>query len=223
VIYVALEPLVRRRWPERIVSWTRLLAGRLQDPMVGRDLLIGVGVGTAMVFAVEALIVIPARLGWPTVMSPSDYGLLSGPAAWVAGAMSVFDGVVTQSLVMMSVLSLMRLVLRRTWMASAAFFSLSFTIGTLANWPTHGPLAIVAGALIGALVTGIAVRYGLLAMAAAFFSFFLLLTFPVAAWPGAWYAPPGLFAFLLLAVFVALGVRGALAGRSILEMRALQE
>jgi hypothetical protein len=223
VLYVALEPLVRRRWPERIVSWTRLLAGRLQDPMVGRDLLIGVGVGLAIVFVTEALLVIPASLGWPTVIPPREYDLLAGPAVWIAGAMGVFGNVVSQSLAMMSVLSVMRLVLRRTWIASAAFFVLCSVIGTLMTWATHGWLAIVVGALIGALVTWSAIRYGLLVMTTAFFCFILLMNFPVAVSPAAWYAGPGLFAMLLLAGLVAFGARGALAGRSILEMRVLQE
>jgi hypothetical protein len=37
----ALEPYLRRRWPERIISWNRLLAGEFRDPLVGRDILIG--------------------------------------------------------------------------------------------------------------------------------------------------------------------------------------
>ena len=38
VLYVALEPYVRRRWPDALVSWTRVLAGRFRDPLVGRDI-----------------------------------------------------------------------------------------------------------------------------------------------------------------------------------------
>ena len=41
IAYVACELYVRRLWPEALVSWTRVLAGRLRDPLVGRDVLIG--------------------------------------------------------------------------------------------------------------------------------------------------------------------------------------
>ena len=41
-LYIALEPFARKKWPEQLISWTRLLAGRVRDPMVGRDVLIGV-------------------------------------------------------------------------------------------------------------------------------------------------------------------------------------
>jgi serine/threonine-protein kinase len=40
-LYIALEPYVRRRWPATLVSWSRLLAGRFRDPLVGRDVLVG--------------------------------------------------------------------------------------------------------------------------------------------------------------------------------------
>ena len=41
-IYMALEPDVRRRWPETLIAWSRVLAGRVNDPLVGRDLLLGI-------------------------------------------------------------------------------------------------------------------------------------------------------------------------------------
>jgi serine/threonine-protein kinase len=41
VLYVALEPYERRRWPATLVSWSRLLAGGFRDPLIGRDILVG--------------------------------------------------------------------------------------------------------------------------------------------------------------------------------------
>jgi serine/threonine-protein kinase len=54
VSYLALEPVVRRRWPDTLVSWTRLLRGRVLDPLVGRDVLVGVmgGIVNATAYAV---------------------------------------------------------------------------------------------------------------------------------------------------------------------------
>jgi ribosomal protein L31 len=51
--YIALEPVVRRLWPRTLISWTRVLAGRWRDPLVARDVLIGllVGLGYDLVFA----------------------------------------------------------------------------------------------------------------------------------------------------------------------------
>ena len=36
---------MRRRWPQTLISWTRVLAGRLRDPLVGRDVLVGAACG----------------------------------------------------------------------------------------------------------------------------------------------------------------------------------
>ena len=41
MLYVGLEPIIRKRWPQSLVSWSRLIGGAWLDPRVGRDLLIG--------------------------------------------------------------------------------------------------------------------------------------------------------------------------------------
>ncbi|NNE65413.1 MAG: serine/threonine protein kinase [Pyrinomonadaceae bacterium] len=45
VLYIAVEPLVRRHWTDLLISWNRLLAGDFRDPMIGRDILIGALMG----------------------------------------------------------------------------------------------------------------------------------------------------------------------------------
>jgi hypothetical protein len=39
--YLALEPFVRRHWPEALTAWARLVNGRFRDALVGRGLLLG--------------------------------------------------------------------------------------------------------------------------------------------------------------------------------------
>ena len=48
VFYMALEPSARRFWPQMLTSWVRLFNGRSRDPLVGRDLLVGVVAGSLM-------------------------------------------------------------------------------------------------------------------------------------------------------------------------------
>ena len=45
VLYVALEPYIRRTYPEALISWSRLVAGNPRNALVGRDILWGVGLG----------------------------------------------------------------------------------------------------------------------------------------------------------------------------------
>ncbi len=79
--YIAAEPLARTRLPRALVSWTRLTSARFRDPMVGRDLLIGMTAGTAIV-AVAAGARAAAGLLGPDPILPSSSWLaatLDGP------------------------------------------------------------------------------------------------------------------------------------------------
>ncbi len=46
ILYLAIEPYLRRRWPTLLVAWSRLLGGRWSDPLVGRHVLLGVVAGS---------------------------------------------------------------------------------------------------------------------------------------------------------------------------------
>ena len=64
LLYLALEPFVRKLWPQTIISWTRLISGKLRDPLVGRDVLFGVILGLVWVVILELRIWFGvARLG----------------------------------------------------------------------------------------------------------------------------------------------------------------
>ena len=45
LLYIALEPAVRARWPHAILTWSRVLAGRWQDAQVAAHVLYGALVG----------------------------------------------------------------------------------------------------------------------------------------------------------------------------------
>src|SRR5207249_1641223 len=56
LIYLGVEPFLRRRWPHRLIGWTRLLEGRFADPLVGREVLLGflAGAGIALASCIPA-------------------------------------------------------------------------------------------------------------------------------------------------------------------------
>jgi serine/threonine-protein kinase len=85
--YVALEPFVRRRWPELLIGWARLLAGRWRDPWVGRDLLIGAAAGAVWAAGTAVAHAAAGWLGFPPEVPHFGWvDLLEHPLCWVPAA-----------------------------------------------------------------------------------------------------------------------------------------
>jgi predicted Ser/Thr protein kinase len=85
--YLALEPFVRRLWPTNIITWTRLMSGRVRDPLVGRDLLIGTTIGCAITAVTLLYNFVPPMLGQPEPMpnlGGSAVGALAGSRNLIA-------------------------------------------------------------------------------------------------------------------------------------------
>ena len=45
-LYLAVEPFVRRKWPELLIGWTSVLQGSPLNPRVGHEILVGLAAGT---------------------------------------------------------------------------------------------------------------------------------------------------------------------------------
>ena len=80
MLYLAIEPWIRRNWPQAIISWSRLISGQLRDPVVGRDILFGVAFGTLWLVIFEVGNIPLARMGAAPPLSDSAY-LLGGRQA----------------------------------------------------------------------------------------------------------------------------------------------
>ena len=73
VLYIALEPYVRRRWPATLVSWSRLLAGGFRDPLVGRDVLAGCLLAPFTAALGRLVWFVPSWLGYPPPQPSSGH------------------------------------------------------------------------------------------------------------------------------------------------------
>ena len=51
LFYLAVEPYARRNWPDSLISWNRVLAGKLRDPLVASHVLAGFAGFSATDFA----------------------------------------------------------------------------------------------------------------------------------------------------------------------------
>jgi len=116
LFYIALEPYVRRFAPEILISWTRVIGGQIRDPRVGRDLLIGVAVGTTMALLGITFMFVAPLLGEPpaTPRSPNTVFLLE--ARLVAGGLlRVIPNAMSNAMAFAVVFVLARAVTRRVW------------------------------------------------------------------------------------------------------------
>jgi serine/threonine-protein kinase len=211
LIYVALEPYARRRWPQALISWKRLLSGQLQDPLVGRDVLIGAaaGVSTAALFVLTTLA--PAWLGLPPLYpQPFLHGSTLASFSDVAFRLFVnqFSSVL-YAMVFLFMLVLLRLLLRSNLLAVVAWCAL---VGS----PLVGEHAGVlwAGGLIRALLYfAVLTRGGLLALAVALYVEFNIHESPLTLDPSVWYATRSLPVFLVVLGLAVYGFHTSLAGK----------
>jgi hypothetical protein len=70
LLYIAIEPFVRRHWPDALISWTRLQTGRLRDPLVASHILAGMAVPCATVVVIDVLDLAGSRLWGPWALNP---------------------------------------------------------------------------------------------------------------------------------------------------------
>jgi predicted Ser/Thr protein kinase len=193
--YLSIEPLLRRSWPAKIVSWTRLLAGHVRDPMVGRDILAGCVLGLAIstVKVVETLIA--SSLGQRP--RQVDLDSLLGVSGMIRQLGQALREALTTSLVFVFLLLVSHLILRRERWAVAAVAMLFVPFGVIVN--SHSLwLAIVASLAQAGLIAVIWLRFGLLVDLTSRIVFLLVLTYPLTDNPSDWYA--GTTLFVLLAV-----------------------
>ncbi len=212
LVYIALEPLVRRRWPGMLIGWSRLLAGDWRDPLVGRDLLIGAALGFGLAALFYAQNLLPPLLGRPPAAPvPMPYhGLLGPQQLFYLFAEQVNSGILS-GMSLLFLLLLLSLVLRRRWAA----FGVLWVIILLPS--VAAPEATFASVIYGAAATTTVLfalrRFGLLTLM--FMQFFInaFFLFPVTTDLSAWYAGGS---FVTLAVSIALAAYGfhtSLAGQ----------
>jgi len=213
VVYIAFEPFVRRRWPGRIISWSRLLAGGFRDPLVGRDILIGALFGIGIILCNFYLAnVIPKWLGYPPNIPWWDF-----PATQLLGLRSFAHGItqqvfaaLLQGFMLLFVLLLFYIILRRE---RAAVFVL-WLLNAVAMSLTHETVAGVPFACVGALLVMVVLyRYGLLALISSIFFLHLVIFYPITSDLSAWYAADFVLALLICLALIGFAFYTSLAGQ----------
>ncbi|HZM95002.1 MAG TPA: serine/threonine-protein kinase [Vicinamibacterales bacterium] len=202
--YLATEPFVRRQWPQVLVSWTRLLGGRVRDPQVGRDVLVGCTAGAIVAVLGLSAVIAPSWLGLAPDVVPADiigavYGLQRVvPLLVWRSAQSVFTG-----LSAVFVLVVLRVVLGRRSLAIVAFVvlaAIAYSMSSAYFW-----ISLAGTLVLHSFFTLILVRVGLLAAVVAFYASGLFIVFPVTVEFSRWYAGAGVTALLVLGAMATFG------------------
>jgi hypothetical protein len=221
--YMALEPYVRRRWPDVLISWTRLISGKVLDPLVGRDALAGALMGTVAALSGYALDSLPYWFNIPGLTPVNSFPYtLGGPNRFLAQGLGIFLFNVFSTLVTLFLLFVARVFLRKQWLA-VGLTGLILTILNLGSTGENFWVALPFSILIVALSLIVLIRFGLLALFVFNVYVALLSFFPVTLDFSRWYIGRSLFLLLVLIGLAVCGFRAALAGRAAFNLAGLED
>ena len=209
VLYMALEPYVRRNWPQTIISWTRFLSGSLRDPLVGRDLLFGVllGISWVFVFAVGSFFLI--RAGAQPQLANSEF--LMGIRETVALGLVTIVATIQTTFIFFFLIVLLRVLVKNRWLAGAIFVLL-FTAPKILG-SEHLLIELPIWLIIYGVAAFAVVRFGLIVLAGAVLTVDVLLNVPITLDFFNWYATRALFVVLSFVAIAAWGFYTSLAGQ----------
>ncbi len=220
MLYLAIEPWIRRNWPQAIISWSRLVSGQLRDAVVGRDILFGVAFGTLWMVIFEVSYIPLARIGAAPPL-PSTAYLVGGRHAlgqWVtqipfsiSGTLQFFFMLLVLKVVVEFVLKLVGLKgWRGDWIAAVLFVAIFLVMRALPS--AHLAVDVPVILLIYGILSLIVLRFGLVALAVGAFTVDMLGNVPFTADFSVWYAGATMLALLSVVALAGWGFYHSLGG-----------
>jgi hypothetical protein len=220
MLYLAIEPWIRRNWPQAIISWSRLISGQLRDPVVGRDILFGVAFGTLWLVIFQLSNIPLARIGAAPSFSASAY-LLGGRQAlgqWLSQIPSSIFGTLQFFFILLGLKVLVEFLFRLAglkafrsdWIAAVLFVAIFLGMRGLQS--THLAVDLPVIFLVFGILTLIVLRFGLVPLAVGAFSVDLLGNVPFTADFSAWYMSTAALALLSVVALAGWGFYHSLGG-----------
>jgi hypothetical protein len=212
IFYLALEPWVRRYWPQSLVTWARLLAGRWRDPLVGRDVLFGILLGVVYALLFQTYFFVSLLGGAPPETGFGTANLHGAHfVAWTIA--QHLDGSVEGALFFFLVLFLLRAVLRKQWLAGLAFVLIYAGIRWGGQGPWYTPLFLLA---IWTTLVVVMLRFGVFATMCLVFVIDAPLSLLFTTDFSAWYGQSSWAILALIAGAAMWGFRISLGGRPLI-------
>ena len=221
LLYAALEPYVRRHWPDTLISWSRMLSGKFTDPVFARDVLLGTLFGLVSALMDQLQPLVEAGLG-KAPMRPfglNNFYPLEGLRGSVATVLYQASSSFSSALLIFFVFFVLRLIFRRGWLA-AILLALLFCIPSLG---AQNPL-------IDALFTApfflvylwILHRFGLVALTVLYFVDQLADQMPLGTPLTAWYTEGALVGMVAIVALALYGFQVSRAGKPLFAGDALE-
>ena len=192
--YIAIEPFVRRQWPDSLISWTRLRSGRVRDPLVASHVLVALAIMPVNQLVAETIMRFGADI-WVLLPPAGPMQAFNDIASLVSVRLVGVSGALTFCLVLLVLLVVGRLALRQTLLAGLAVCVVGGMSGLYAF---TGPLGVLVNTLFMAVGLLLLRQFGLLSFIVAFWVV-RAIDFPASL--DAWYS--GRFVFEL-AIPIAL-------------------
>ena len=213
VLYLALEPAVRARWPHSMVTWNRLLAGRWLDPQVGAHILIGATVGCILWLVLTTFSLATSQ---GSLVPDGNLSFTLGTRQWLGGHAGTLANALKAGLMVFFVIFCVRFVARKDWLAAVIaavlITSQESQVVNAPNWKAAAALfVLVFAVLIFALL-----RFGLVATIALLYFVNSFQGITLGGDWKAWFAPAGLATLLLLLGIAMFAFWRSLGSRELL-------
>jgi predicted Ser/Thr protein kinase len=208
LLYLAVEPWVRKNWPQTIVSWSRLLSGQVGDPLVGRDILFGVILGLVWILIFQIRQIPMMHMGAAPGLFATEY-LIGGRQALGAWLYQVPSSILGALQFFFLLLGL-KVLLRQKWIAAIVFVALFSGLNSLGS--LYPMVEVPAAVIVYSIAVVIVYRFGLVSLACAIFTVDMLVNVPFTADFSAWYMSTSIFALLSVVAMAGWGFYHSLGG-----------
>jgi len=222
LFYMALEPFVRRHWPHTLIGWSRVLAGAYRDPLVGRDVLAGVAGGILCQLLFVVSLVADQRAGAaPSFPDSRSLEALLGVRHLAGLAVYQVPDSLIAALSFFLFFFLLRLVLRKDWLAGAVLIVIVTVVAALQGRSLA--VDVAAAAISYGVLVWVLPRFGLLAIVTGFLANYAVLYFFVTSDFSAWYAESTICGLAIVVAMAAYGFHTTLAGRPLFKSELLSD
>jgi serine/threonine-protein kinase len=184
LLYLAIEPLIRQRWPHALIPWNRVLEGNFRDPVVGRSALVGLVLASTNALLRNGLLISDEMS--PVIAEPDLLNAMVSNSYSVSFLLALISDSVSIPLGLFALFSTFRIAFRSQWIAGIA---LTVIIESYVNLQhqTFEISGLMVGASFSLLWLVGVMRFGLIAGMSMWFADRVFRALSMLA-PAAWYS-----------------------------------